>query len=171
MMGDTHTVHGAIWGMGAGALSGELRYAVVGMGLGAVAALGPDVDHKPATAGRMLPPVRWVVQGLSWLVGLPKHRGLSHTVLFSLLVGASTLYFLPWPLALSVSAGWIAALLGDNQTKSSLPFLWWPLFQNSGPPRWLRITTGKWVERWVVYPVSVVALFVAVIDVLPRLVL
>lgn len=175
MMGTTHAVHGAIAGGAAGALSGEPGYVVAGAVLGAFAGFGPDVDHKPAPAGRLLPPVRWAVHGLSWMFGLPKHRGISHTVLFALVVGASTLFFLPWPLALSVSAGWLAALAGDWCTKTSLPYLWWPITSAHGKPKrvrykFLRVYTGKRMERWVVYPISVLALVagaVAVVAYLP----
>lgn len=165
MHGKTHAVHGAIAGGAAGSLTGDLRFVVGGAALGAVSALGPDVDHHASPAGRALPPVRWALNGLSWMLGLPGHRGITHTVLFAIVVGASTLFFLPWALSLSITAGWLAALAGDWCTKTSLPHLWWPLTSADRKHRvkykFLRIHTGKRMERWVVYPLSVVVLFVA----------
>jgi hypothetical protein len=161
MHGKTHAVHGAIAGGAIGALSGDIRFIAAGMGLGALAALGPDVDHHASAAGKMLPPVRHLMRGLSWSLGLPLHRGITHTVLMAVAVGATTLVILPWLLALAVTAGWLAALAGDWCTKTSLPYLWWPL---TGPQKvrfkFLRITTGKGVERNLVYPASVVLLVV-----------
>lgn len=164
MYGKTHVVHGAIWGLGVGLLAPSPGLTVLCAGAGAIAALGPDVDHKPATAGRLLPPVRWFVQILSWMCGLPKHRGITHTVLFAVAIGAVTLFWLPWALSLSITAGWLAALVGDWATKTSLPYVWWPFSteQRRVSYKFLRVYTGKRMERWVVYPISVLALYGAV---------
>lgn len=141
-----------------------------GMGLGALAALGPDVDHPAAPAGRLLPPVRWATAALSWMCGLPSHRGITHTVLAAVAVGAATLLFLPWALALAVTAGWLAALAGDWCTKTSLPHLWWPLTsadrKHTVRFKALRIHTGKGGEK-IVYWLSCAGLVVGLAIVIP----
>ena len=60
---------------------------------------------------------------------------------------------------MAVAAGWLAALAGDWCTKTSLPFLWWPFaVTEKVSHKGLRITTGKGVERWLIYPASVAIL-------------
>lgn len=164
MYGKTHAVHGAIWGLGVGLLAPSPGLTVVCVGLGAVSALGPDVDHHASEAGRALPPVRWFVRGLSRVLGLPAHRGITHTVLMAVAVGSVTLFWLPWALSLSITAGWLAALVGDWATKTSLPYVWWPFSTEKKRVsyKFLRVHTGKRMERWVVYPISVLALYGAV---------
>jgi hypothetical protein len=68
------------------------------------------------------------------------------------------------PLALAVCigsagcAGYLAALAGDWVTRSSLPHLLWPVVAvTPGPPKWMRLSTGKGVERYAVVPLLLVA--------------
>lgn len=162
MYGKTHAVHGAIAGGAAGTLSGDPRFVAGGVALGALAALGPDVDHKSAPAGRLLPPVRWAVNALSRMCGLPTHRGITHVRMSAVVVGATALLLgVPWILALAVTAGWLAALYGDKPTKTGLPHFDWPLTEPKQiRHKRLRIRTGGPVERYVIYPLSVVVFVV-----------
>ena len=69
-----------------------------------------------------------------------------------------------WWLGLPAGFGTLAHSLGDGLTRSAVP-LWWPArirgcrWYRVGSPRWLRFTTGGRVERWVVGPLMVAALF------------
>jgi membrane-bound metal-dependent hydrolase YbcI (DUF457 family) len=159
MHGKTHAVHGAIAGTAVAMLATNATLGLLCVPLAALAALGPDVDHHASSAGRLLPPVRWTMRGLSRALGLPAHRGITHTVLLAVVLGAATLPVLPWVLSLAVTAGWLAALAGDWSTKTSLPYLWWPFaVTEKVSHKGLRITTGKGVERWLIYPLSLLIL-------------
>lgn len=62
--------------------------------MGATAATTPDLDHFAARAVRALSVVRWVLcqllQAAARLVTRHKHRGLTHSLAFAALVGATT---------------------------------------------------------------------------------
>lgn len=59
---------------------------------------------------------------------------------------------------LASCAGYLAALAGDWITRSSLPHLLWPLRAvTPGPPQWMRLTTGKAMERYAVVPLLSIA--------------
>ena len=129
-----------------------------------VASFVPDLDHERAKAVRALGPLGWllcrIIRATSRSFGLPAHRGLSHTALFAVAVGVATgatsavwlSHLSPYLVAGAAAAGVAAALAGDWVTKQSLPHLWWPLSRTQGPPKWLRITTGRRVEKLVVFP-------------------
>lgn len=73
MMGYTHLAGGAYCGALAGSLTGD---AVVGMTVGAIAGLLPDIDHPGSILGRRVQPVSVAIA-----IGAG-HRGLTHTVWF-----------------------------------------------------------------------------------------
>jgi inner membrane protein len=142
---------------------------LAGVTLAAGAAMLPDWDHPDAKVVRVVPilgpALCHLIRFLSKLTTGIEHRGLSHSLLFSAL-WAWGFYLLaerlvgPVParyLALAVMAGHAAALLGDLVTKSSLRFVFWPLPINLRFPRPLRIKTDGPFERWVVFPLTLVA--------------
>lgn len=169
MMGTTHAASGLAAGLGVGLLGGNPAVALLCGGLGLVTSYLPDLDHPRARAVRALGPLGWlmcrILRGASRALGLPAHRGLSHTAAFTLAVGVAagltaTVWVshavAPWLLGAAAAAGVAAALAGDWVTKASLPHLWWPLVTRAaGPPEALRVTTGKAVEKILILPALV----------------
>ena len=116
-------------------------------------------------------PMPLVTRGLRWLsraFGLPAHRGVTHTVAASVVAGLLAVVLAqilgaPRPLLVgtATTAGYLSALLGDWMTKASLPHLWFPWdLHTPGPPRWMRIKTGGWVELVLILPLLVVGALV-----------
>jgi inner membrane protein len=179
-MNRTHTTCGAA----AGAWLGVASQAIVGgpapwltlagTGLAALAAFTPDLDHPSAKPVKALGPVGWVLcralRAISMATTRVAHRGLTHSLLFALVLGgAGFLISLRWlPTAasayvgLAIFTGVVAALLGDLVTNSGLKHLMWPLRTIVSIPRGLRIGTGGIVELYVVFPVMLVATWVGI---------
>jgi hypothetical protein len=189
MMGRSHSICGLTAGLAVGLL---VSSPVIGLACGAVgwlASWGPDLDHPAGLPARILGPITWLacrlIRGISAAVGLPKHRGISHAAIAALgcgvLVGLLAAVWQPTLAArqpgsivifgAAASAGYAAALAGDWLTKSSLPWLLWPIVARTpGPPNCLRIRTGGVVEQLLVFGLVApgCALLVAVtIGVLP----
>lgn len=169
MLGVTHAASGAAAGAWMAAVATPSAPAtLLGVGVGALAAYAPDIDHRSATATRALGPIgkllSWVLRNLSKVLTGREHRGFCHSLLFALLLGVGTLLLAGiWlPLALAaylaaaVVAGVVAALLGDLVTNSGLQHLMWPLKIKVSIPHRLRICTGGVTERYAVFPVMVV---------------
>lgn len=167
-MGRSHGLAGAAAGLGVGLVGSGPAVGLLCGAVGYVVAFAPDLDHPKATAVKVLGPVGWVacrgLRGLSKACGLPAHRGLTHTVVFALLLGVvaggAGAVWLGWRDAVAVgvaaAAGVVAALLGDWATRASLPLLWWPVSREGWcPPKALRMRTGGVAEKWVVVPVLV----------------
>ena len=162
MMGRTHFATGAGAALAVAAVLDLPVTAVPVLAVvGAASAYGPDVDHPNATAAKCLPPfswgVCWAVRRLSVRTVGIAHRGLPHTIAASLvwgvLVGALSAYWLV-PLAAVCTAvfgtlGYLAGVLGDVPTKTSLDFLFWPFRVQVRWPSWLRFRTGGTAERWI----------------------
>lgn len=179
-MNRTHTTCGAAAGAWLGVVSQEILgapepwLALAGTGLAALAAFTPDLDHPSARPVKALGPVGWalcrVLRAVSMATTRVAHRGLTHSLLFALVLGgASTLISLRWlPTAVSaylgvaVFAGVVAALLGDLVTNSGLKHLMWPLRTVVSIPRGLRIGTGGIVELYVVFPLMLVATWIGI---------
>lgn len=148
--------------------------ALIGVAVGAVSALSPDLDHPNARGVRALGPVGWIlcrlIRGLSHLTTGRRHRGLSHSLVFALLVGClaaavSAVWLVPSQavyLGVSASLGVVAALIGDLVTKAGLSHLLWPSHRQVSIPTWLRIKTGGRFELWLVLPVVSLATIVGV---------
>ena len=165
VMARVHAVSGLGAGLATGLLSGNVAVALLCGGVGLTTSYIPDLDHPKATAVRALGPLGWLlcrgIRAMSRTFGLPAHRGISHTVVFAVSIGAlvatATAVWVGqhhWIMGLAAASGVLAALAGDWVTKSSLPHLWWPFVSRTGgPPRWLRITTGKRVEKLLIFPV------------------
>lgn len=170
----THTTCGAAAGAWLGVVSQEFvgstpALALGGTALAALAAFTPDLDHPSARPVKALGPVGWalcrVLRAASKATTGREHRGLTHSLLFSLTLGVAAVLicqrWLPWPesayLASAVSVGVVAALLGDLVTTSGLKFLLWPCRTIVSIPHCLRIGTGGIVELYVVFPLMLVA--------------
>lgn len=165
MMGRSHGLAGAAAGLAVGLAGSGPGIGLVCGAVGYALAFVPDLDHKSATAVKVLGPVGWLVcrmlRAASTGCGLPAHRGLTHTVLFAVLVGAATgATAAVWlgardavAVGVAAVAGIVAALLGDWATRASLPLLWWPVSRKAWcPPKALRLRTGGVAEKWVVVP-------------------
>lgn len=148
MMGSTHLTLGVAAGLAVGLALNATFPEATGMALiGGVAALLPDIDHpngqirqKMGVAGHL---------SLFWL----SHRGLTHTLPFTLLVAVLSFALAPDLIQWPIVAGYTSHLVADSVTRRGIP-LWWPLSNrpfHAFLPRPLRITTGGWVERivWV----------------------
>lgn len=79
MMGTTHAAGGAFLGALAGLATGD---PFMGAGIGAAAALLPDIDHPGSVVGRKVPILPVVISALAG------HRGITHTVWFCASVAA-----------------------------------------------------------------------------------
>lgn len=91
------------------------------------------------------------------------HRNLTHSILGVVLVNALLKFVLPMAinpvyininiLYISIMIGYLSHLLADSVTKEGLPLLFPLKFKFGFPPlKFLRITTGKWVENLIVLP-------------------
>jgi membrane-bound metal-dependent hydrolase YbcI (DUF457 family) len=158
----THTVSGAAAGA---------WLAVAGTAVGALGSMGPDLDHVSSRPVRALGPVGWILTRLLRLVSKVltgrKHRGISHSLLFAVLVGCLAALgahrWLPSEsaayLGIAAFVGVVAALLGDLVTKASLQHLFWPFPITVHVPRWLRIRGGGAAETVVLCCVSTLGLW------------
>lgn len=160
MMGYTHVLVGLAAGMGVAASVGaKPADSLVLAGLGGLAALLPDIDHPKSEIRRKMGIMGRI--GLFWL----SHRGITHTWLALVIVGAVATLFLPSPLALAILAGYASHLIADMATVSGLP-VFWPLSESKFYvlPRPVRFRTGSLAEKllniglmgllvWVGYPV------------------
>jgi inner membrane protein len=177
MMGPTHMLSGAAAGAWLGVAAAPIAtlglpgvvLAVFGVGLGAAAAMTPDLDHPDAKAVTRLGVVGSMlchaIRFVSKLTTGVEHRGLSHSLVFAGLWGWATYGLTAWLigpdharyLAVSVIVGVVSALLGDLVTRAGLRHLMWPLPIEVSIPRVLRITTNGPAERWVIFPLVLVA--------------
>lgn len=166
MMHASHLMSGAAAAAWLGvAAETPTAVSLVGVAVGAVAALTPDLDHPGARGVRFLGPVGWALcHGLRFLSRLTtgvSHRGLTHSLVWAVGVGCLTggiagLILTPGQasyLGVSAGLGVVAALLGDLVTRAGLSHLLWPFGGQVSIPRWARIKTGGLVEALLVLPV------------------
>ena len=130
MTGKTHAAAGAFLGALAGKLAGE---PYLGLALGALGGLLPDIDHPGSWAGRRLRPLAVVLETLFG------HRTVTHTLWFALALGAAGLFLgaalgavlstPAWLWALALFLGALSHLVLDACTRSGVeplaPFLPW----------------------------------------------
>ena len=124
-------------------------------------ALIPDMDDGGNRLWHMLPAGEKTGRVLRNI--FYKHRSLTHSI-----IGVYLIYrFFAWVLPkflnpafinpdiilAALMIGYLSHLIADSFTKEGIPLLW-PIKINFGfPPvkNW-RITTGKWLENFVIYP-------------------
>lgn len=126
-----------------------------------IGALIPDIDQAGARLWDMLPGGGSAGKILSRF--FYKHRTLTHSLLGLLLIYKLLEWLLPrflnpafvdpYLILTSVMIGYISHLVADGITEEGLP-LFFPLNLNIGfPPfRSMRLKTGRWFEKFVVYP-------------------
>ena len=145
-----------------------LLFALLANQIGGIA---PDIDQPTAPLWRNLPVGHMVGKGVDSLFG--GHRFLTHSILGLALFGFLAATFLKFisPLAPHVSLhvvwwsfmiGMISHLIMDTLTKEGVPWLLPIPFKFGLPPlKKFRITTGKVVEKFIVFPgLVVVALLI-----------
>lgn len=139
-----------------------------------IGGITPDIDQPTAPLWRNLPVGKYFGRVFGLLSG--GHRFLTHSFLGVALIG-----WLVWLLltflkpilgAIDIAIVWDAFMIGvlshllmDLFTKEGVPLLL-PIPVKFGfpPVRRLRITTGKFVENFIVFPGLVVALLVLVLQ-------
>lgn len=138
MMGVTHMTAGLLVGYAAGTLGGlPLPETGVLMGIGAIAALLPDIDH-PGSIIRQRTAFVGTLAGW-WM----SHRGITHTSLAAAVVALVAALLAPTLIAITIAGAYTSHLLLDAFTRSGVP-LAWPLSSASVRllPRPLRVHTG-----------------------------
>ncbi len=132
---------------------------------GVVGSLLPDIDQESNRLWDLLPAGQF-------LGGVLKNVFLAHRTISHSLIGVFAVYkFLGWVLPKLLNPGWIniqivlasimigflSHLLIDSLTEEGLP-LFFPLKLKVGfpPVRPWRIKTGKWFEKFVVFPAIIV---------------
>jgi inner membrane protein len=94
-------------------LNGGIPY-YVGVAIGS---LLPDIDHPQSFIGRRSFGLATLIN--KWF----GHRGATHTLLSSLLIGGVSFFILPANWAVGLSLGYISHILGDFFSKSGVPLL------------------------------------------------
>jgi len=131
-----------------------------------VGGIAPDIDQPTAPLWRNLPVGKYIGKFFDKILG--GHRFISHSIIGLVLFGFlfHLILILLHPIMGSVNIGyvWWAFMIGmtshlvmDTLTKEGVPWLL-PIPAKFGfPPvkKW-RITTGKWVETWIVFPLLLV---------------
>jgi membrane-bound metal-dependent hydrolase YbcI (DUF457 family) len=168
MMGVTHGASGAAAGLAVGLLAPNPAVGLVCGVVGYLTAYAPDLDHKSATATKVLWVAGWALclalRAISRALTGTAHRGITHSLLFAGVVGgAAGLIAGVWLpasvavlLGLSGFAGVVAALAGDAVTRAGLDHVLWPLEWRLNVPKALRVRTGSWVELALILPLLVV---------------
>lgn len=122
----------------------------------------PDIDQPTAPFWHNLPVGKYLGKIFDKMLG--GHRFISHSILgliiFSYLFHLLLLLLHPIMLTVNIGLVWWAFFIGmishlvmDTMTKEGVPWLL-PLPYKFGfpPVKAWRITTGKWVESWLVFP-------------------
>lgn len=119
MMGHTHALIGSSLGLGV-ALSthADPQHILLMLGIGAVVALLPDIDHPHAAIRRKLGCLG------NLLFGRLKHRGITHTLIAIMAVGAAAYAALPPLIGELVIMAYYSHILADMLTVSGLPVFW-----------------------------------------------
>lgn len=141
----------------------SLETVVVAMGANFVGGLFPDIDQPTSDFWdnfRLGPFVAKIV-----VPALGGHRHISHSFLGLVIIGLGSSFLLDWTLPyilLDINADivWNAFMIGvvshilmDMPTKAGVPLLWPFGFKFGIPPmKSLRIESGKFVEKWIVFP-------------------
>lgn len=144
----------------------SLATAIISIFANLIGGIAPDIDQPTAPLWRNLPIGKYLGKIFDRLLG--GHRFLTHSILGLVIMGYLThllLVFLK-PILGSVNIGyvWWAFIIGmsshlilDTLTKEGVPWLLPIPYKFGIPPlkKW-RITTGKWVETWVIFPILLV---------------
>ncbi len=170
MTGRTHDL-AALTALGAAVMLEPLRTVTLSTVLVAVLAnqiggILPDIDQPTAPLWKNLPEGKWFGKLFDKSIG--GHRFLTHSILGIVIFGflARLLLSFLHPIIKSVNIGlvWWAFLIGlvshlilDSFTKEGVPWLL-PLSKKFGfpPVKAWRITTGKAVETFIIFPIILI---------------
>jgi inner membrane protein len=142
-----------------------LATALVALLANQIGGIAPDIDQPTAPFWRNLPIGRLFGSFTDRLLG--GHRFLTHSLLGAALVGyaAHWLLIVLGPIMPTVDTrlvwyafmvGIVSHLLMDTFTKEGVPWLLPIPFKFGIPPvKSLRLTTGKWIENLVVFPLLI----------------
>ena len=148
----------------------SLATAIIAVFANLVGGVTPDIDQPTAPLWRNLPIGKYFGKAFDRLTG--GHRFLTHSVLGLFIFGflAHMLLVFLSPIMRSVDIGyvWWAFMIGmashllmDMFTKEGVPLLLPIPFKFGFPPiRAFRITTGKWIEKGIVFPGLLLIIFV-----------
>jgi inner membrane protein len=143
----------------------SLSTILVAVVVGQLGGLAPDIDEPTAPLWHLLPAGGFLSVVLRQMLG--GHRFISHSLIgmfiFGFLGHMLGVVLQPSFPSLDMSVVWCAFMLGvashlfmDGLTKQGIPlFLPLPLKVAFPPLVALRVTTGSWVERVVVFPALV----------------
>lgn len=166
MTGRTHDL-GAITALGLTFLilapgNITLSTAIIAIVANLIGGITPDIDQPTAPFWRNLPVGRYFGKVFGMLSG--GHRFLTHSLLGAALIGWLAWLLLGWlhPImgAVNIQIVWWAFIIGvashlifDLFTKEGVPLLL-PLPVKFGfpPIKALRITTGKFIENFIIFP-------------------
>jgi inner membrane protein len=139
-----------------------LSTAIVGIFANLIGGITPDIDQPTAPFWRNLPVGKYFGKVFDKLLG--GHRFLTHSLLGLALFGFAAYWLLIFlhPLMPRVDIGlvWWAFMIGmashlvmDTLTKEGVPWLLpIPIKFGLPPLKAFRVTTGKNVEKWIVFP-------------------
>ncbi len=140
----------------------SLATALVAVLANQIGGLAPDIDQPTAPFWRNLPVFQFFGRFADRLLG--GHRFLTHSLLGAglLAFGAHWLLVFLRPIMphVDINLVWYAFIIGllshlimDTTTKEGVPWLLPIPFKFGFPPlKTLRLTTGKWIENFVVFP-------------------
>lgn len=132
--------------------------------------IAPDIDQPTAPFWRNLPIGKFFGRFFGRILG--GHRFLTHSILGVVLMGFLVHWLLVFlqPIIPSVQIdfvwwafmiGMISHLIMDSFTKEGVPWLLpIPIKFGFPPLRRLRVTTGKWIENFIILPLLVTILVV-----------
>jgi inner membrane protein len=144
----------------------SLSTAIIAIFVNLLGGITPDIDQPTAPIWRNLPVGRYFGKIVDKMLG--GHRFITHSILGLVIFGylAHLLLMFLHPIMSSVNIGlvWWAFMIGmvshlamDTLTKEGVPWLLpIPIKFGLPPLKEWRITTGKWVETWVVFPLLLV---------------
>ncbi len=139
-----------------------LATALVALLANQIGGIAPDIDQPTAPFWRNLPVGAIFGRFTDRLLG--GHRFLTHSLLGAALLGFGAHWLLvflqPIMPHVDINLVWWAFMIGvlshlimDTFTKEGVPWLLPIPFKLGVPPlRALRITTGKWIENFVIFP-------------------
>lgn len=136
--------------------------AIVALGANMLGGIAPDIDQSTAPLWRNAPPLRIFGRFFGRLLG--GHRFLSHSILgiflFGILFRLLLTFLQPSISTIDLDVVWWAFMIGfvshlvmDSFTKEGVPWLL-PLPWDIGipPVKAFRITTGKFFEKYILFP-------------------
>lgn len=140
--------------------------ALVALGANMIGGIAPDIDQSTAPFWRNLPPMRIFGRLFGKLLG--GHRFLSHSILgmvvFGVLFNLILKFFQPSIPNINLEVVWWAFMIGfvshlvmDTFTKEGVPWLLpVPVSFGFPPVRALRVTTGEFFEKYILFPLLLV---------------